>query len=516
MRDIFAFAAASAAFLAAAAALAVKSIHIYQLNSYKPQAQLKWVRDNIAGHFARTVPALAAALAARELGRVGVLIGAALFLAVLLLNLPKKAKKPLVYTARVKRLLASCGLIHIALAAAGFAALEYAAFFCLVYALCLAGSPWLVLLADRINGPMEKAINKRYIDEARKIIEGMPELKVVGVTGSYGKTSVKFYIEKLLSVKYNVLATPENYNTTLGVVRAIRERLLPTHEVFVCEMGARNVGDIREICELVRPKIGVVTSIGPQHLESFKTIENVVKTKFELIDSLPRDGLAVLNMDNEYIAARTVGVRTIGYGTVNGEYRAENIRYTSKGVSFEVKGVRFETKLIGRHNVQNVCAAIAVANAMGIPLEKLVQPVRKLENVAHRLQLLGGGSRLVIDDAYNSNPAGAASALETLAGFEGVRILITPGMVELGARQYELNRELGAKAAKCCDYAVLVESRLNGNAAAIREGLLSAGFDMSRLRTAGTVNEAVGIADGIDTGGKTRIILLENDLPDNY
>ncbi len=144
------------------------------------------------------------------------------------------------------------------------------------------------MLADRMNAPMEKAINKKYIGEAKKIIEGMPELKVIGITGSYGKTSVKFYVEKLLSVKYNVLATPENYNTTLGVVRAIRERLLPTHEVFVCEMGARNVGDISEICELVRPSIGVVTSIGPQHLESFKTIENVVKTKFELIDSLPR------------------------------------------------------------------------------------------------------------------------------------------------------------------------------------------------------------------------------------
>jgi UDP-N-acetylmuramoyl-tripeptide--D-alanyl-D-alanine ligase len=221
-------------------------------------------------------------------------------------------------------------------------------------------------------------------------------------------------------------------------------------------------------------------------------------------------------MDNEHIAARPVGVRTVGYGLQNGEYRAANIKYTSKGTGFTVKDIEFETKLIGRHNVQNVCAAIAVASEMGIPLERLVQPVRRLENVPHRLQLLGGGNRLVIDDAYNSNPAGAASALETLAGFEGVRILVTPGMVELGERQYELNKELGAKAAKCCDYAVLVESRLNGNAAAIREGLLSAGFDESRVRIAGALSEAVGIADGIDTEGKTRIILLENDLPDNY
>jgi UDP-N-acetylmuramoyl-tripeptide--D-alanyl-D-alanine ligase len=161
-------------------------------------------------------------------------------------------------------------------------------------------------------------------------------------------------------------------------------------------------------------------------------------------------------MDDRHIAARRVGVRTVGYGVEDGDYRAEGVRYSSKGSSFSVKGVEFETRLIGRHNVQNVCAAIAVANALGIPLEKLVQPVRRLENVPHRLQVLGGGNRLVIDDAYNSNPAGAASALETLADFEGVRILVTPGMVELGERQYELNRDFGAKAAGCCDYAVLV------------------------------------------------------------
>jgi UDP-N-acetylmuramoyl-tripeptide--D-alanyl-D-alanine ligase len=506
----------SLVFLCTAAVLCVKNIHIYQLNSYKPNVQRKWVRDNIGDILLRTVWALGAVYLARELGIPGLALCNVLFTAVLLLNLPKKAKKPLVFTARVKRLLATYGIIHIIFAAAGFVALDYTAYFCLVFSLCLVTAPWLVLFADFLNRPLEKAINNRYINEAKKIINGMPELKVIGVTGSYGKTSVKFYIEKLLSVKYNVLATPENYNTTLGVVRTIRERLRPTHEVFVCEMGARNVGDIREICELVRPKIGVITSIGPQHLESFKTVENVIKTKFELIASLPSDGTAILNMDNEYIAGHGTNVRTVGYGTSAGEYKAENITYSSKGSSFTVKGCAFETKLIGRHNVQNVCAAIAAASILGIPLEKLVQPVRKLENVPHRLQLLGGGNRLIIDDAYNSNPAGAASALETLSNFDGVRILVTPGMVELGSKQYELNRELGVKAASSCDWAFIVRSKLNTNAEAIKEGLLSAGFEESRLTVADALNEAVSYADGFDTGGRARVILLENDLPDNY
>jgi UDP-N-acetylmuramoyl-tripeptide--D-alanyl-D-alanine ligase len=506
----------SLVFLCTAAVLCLKNIHIFQLNSYKPNVQRKWVRDNIGDILLRSVWALGAVYLARELGIPGLTLSSVLFAAVLLLNLPKKAKKPLVFTARVKRLLATCGIIHVIIAAAGFAAPDYTAYFCLVFSLCLVTAPWLVLFADFINRPLEKAINNRYINEAKNIINGAAELKVIGVTGSYGKTSVKFYIEKLLSVKYNVLATPENYNTTLGVVRTIRERLKPTHEVFVCEMGARNVGDIREICELVRPKIGVITSIGPQHLESFKTVENVIKTKFELTDSLPPDGTAVLNMDNEYIAGHGVNVKAVGYGTSNGEYKAENITYSSKGSSFTVKGCAFETRLIGRHNVQNVCAAIAVANIMGIPLDKLVQPVRRLENVPHRLQLLGGGNRIIIDDAYNSNPAGANSALETLSLFDGVRILVTPGMVELGTKQHELNRQLGLKAAGCCDWAVIVKSRLNTNAEAIKEGLLRAGFDESRLKVAETLNEAVTYADGIDTGGRARVILLENDLPDNY
>jgi UDP-N-acetylmuramoyl-tripeptide--D-alanyl-D-alanine ligase len=507
------FAVLSLVFLAAGIILFIKYVHIFQLNSYKPQVQRKWVRDNISSLLLKTVWALGTVYLIKELGNLGTGLSSGLFLFVLLLNLPKKAKKPLVYTARVKRLFITYGLIHIIIIAAGFIAQDYIAFYGLVCSLCLAGAPWLVLFANAVNQPIEKAINNRYINEAKNIIKNMPNLKVIGITGSYGKTSVKLYVEKLLSVKYNVLATPENYNTTLGVVRTVRERLKSVHQVFVCEMGARNIGDIKEICQLVRPDMGVITSIGPCHLESFKTIDNVVKTKFELAEALPENGTVFLNRDNSYIAEQSVRVRAVGYGTKAGEYIAENIRYSAKGTSFSIKGTDFETKLLGQHNIVNVCAAVAVAAELGIPLEKLVQPVRRLENAPHRLQLLGGGNRLIIDDAYNSNPDGAASALEVLQAFEGLRILVTPGMVELGDKQFELNRQLGAKAAGCCDWAIIVGST---NAEAIREGILASDFDENKLIMAQTLTEAVKAADSIDAGGRTRIILLENDLPDNY
>ena len=495
-----------------AALLFRKHVHIFQLNGYKPEVQKKWVKENIEELLLRTVWVLGAVFLLKELGKWGAYLCALLFLIVAALNLPKKAKKPLVFTARVKRLAATFFLLCCIPPLLGFAAPDGEAFGALLMSFVLAGTPWLTITANTINKPVERAVDNWYIRDAQRILAQCPDLTVIGVTGSYGKTSVKFFLEKLLSVQYNVLVTPLNYNTTLGVVRTVRENLRPTHEIFVCEMGARNLGDIKEICDLVHPKMGVITAIGPQHLESFKSLSNVVKTKFELADALPADGVFFGNMDDEEIRNRKVSVPTVGYGTLRGDFRAENIRAGEKGLRFTVNGVEFETRLLGKHNVQNITGAIAVAATLGIPLEKLRGPVHQLEAVEHRQQLRGGGDRLIIDDAYNSNPAGARAALETLSMFEGLRILVTPGMVELGERQTELNTQFGRQAAACCDRAVLVGKRQAGP---IRAGLLEAGFPETSIRTVDTVEEAIAAADAFPFEGR-RIILLENDLPDNY
>ena len=507
-----AFSVLTLAYFLCAALLFWRHVHIFQLNGYKHEVQKKWVKENIEELLLRTVWALGAVFLLRELGKLGAWLCALLFLIVGALNLPKKAKKPLVFTPRVRRLALTFFLLCCIPPLLGFLAPEGEAFGALLMSFALVGAPWLLPAADTLNRPMEKAVNNGYIRDARRILAQDPELTIIGVTGSYGKTSVKFFLEKLLSVQYNVLVTPLNYNTTLGVVRTIRENLRPTHEIFVCEMGARNVGDIKEICDLVHPKMGVITAIGPQHLESFHSLANVVKTKFELADALPEDGIFFGNMDSEEIRNRKVGVRTVGYGTLRGDYRAEDIRCDERGLRFTVKGVEFETKLLGKHNVQNLVGAIAVANTLGIPLEKLRPSVRQLEAVEHRQQLRGSGNRLIIDDAYNSNPAGALAALETLSMFQGLRILVTPGMVELGEKQRELNVEFGRQAAGRCDRAVLVGKKQAGP---IREGLLAGGFPEEAIAVADTVEEAIALADAYPAEGR-RIILLENDLPDNY
>ena len=137
----------------------------------------------------------------------------------------------------------------------------------------------VVSLVNIVNSPIEKWIQKGFYNKAKRKLEEMPNLKVIGITGSYGKTSTKYIVSTILSQKYNVLMTPESFNTTMGVVRTINEKLNSMHNLFVCEMGAKQVGDIKEICDLVKPDYGILTAIGPQHLETFKTIDNVKKNQ---------------------------------------------------------------------------------------------------------------------------------------------------------------------------------------------------------------------------------------------
>ncbi|MDR2606049.1 MAG: UDP-N-acetylmuramoyl-tripeptide--D-alanyl-D-alanine ligase [Oscillospiraceae bacterium] len=460
-------------------------VWMFQLHSYKPDVHRKWLKKHPLYFFRRV----------------------------------KNAKKPLVWTPRVYRLAVSYFLI---LLIAGTVLWIFTRpGIAIVAGVLLLLLPTL-LFANFVNKPIESAINRRYVAEAKTLIADAKSsgLKVIGVTGSYGKTGVKFYIEKLLSTRYNVLATPESYNTTLGVVRTIRERLRGSHEYFIVEMGARNRGDIREICEIVKPDYAVITAIGEAHLESFKTIETIAETKFELVDALdPKTGIAFLNWDNDHIrkeAKRTPSnLRFVKYAAENNaaDFSAISIRLSERGSTFRVRGVNFETKLIGRHNILNLTAAIAVASSMGIPTEQLPTVVRRVESVPHRLQLIPSGDSLIIDDAYNSNPDGAVAALETLSAFKShYKILITPGMVELGEHEFSANLNFGRKAATVCDFVILIGAERTKPLAA---GLRAEGLSPDRVRTMESVTDAISFALAYQSGNPNAI-LIENDLPDNY
>ncbi|WP_099469314.1 Mur ligase family protein [Konateibacter massiliensis] len=497
-------------------------IHMFQLNSYKPKEHRAWMKlpENSLKIKLLDLQFAAAMLFAIFLGKTGMIIAILIFCFMAFMNKPAKAKKPLVYTKRVKRMLLTAYLLYALLLIvfvivhANTFAFEVAFF---LFGLLVSD---MVLISNLINKPMETAINNGFINEARKMIDDMPNLTVIGVTGSYGKTSVKFFLQKLLSAKYNVLVTPKNFNTTLGVVRTIRENLRATHEIFVCEMGAKNIGDIKEICDLVHPTHGVITSIGPQHLESFLTIDNVIKTKFELADSVGKRGKVFLNYDNEYIVNHKTDNDIITYGVHNetADFHPYDIHSSSAGSSFKLKDEAgkewtFSTKLIGEHNVLNIAGAIAVAYSLGISMEALAIQVRRLESVPHRLQLVKGNNALIIDDAYNSNPSGAKAALDTLNTFDGVKIVVTPGMVELGSKQEECNKIFGTQIAEICDYAVLVGPK---QTEPIQQGLKEANYPASQTYVAQDLTDALAFVERLNTNGVQKIVLLENDLPDNY
>lgn len=498
-----------ALYLLCAAFATVRWLHMLQLNSYRARTQLRRFRETPEKLFCLlplAVVCVCAFLPYLWAEFVGVL-----FLAVSCLTVkPPKAKKPLVYTGRVKRLIATSAVLYVACGIAG----HWLAFLPM---LALLLSPFVAMLANLLNAPIESSVRRWYIRDAVKKLRACPDLLTIGVTGSYGKTSVKTYLGKLLNVQFGTLITPESYNTPMGVVRTVREHLRATHEVFVCEMGARHVGDIKELCDLVHPKHGLITAVGNQHLETFKTTENIAKTKFELADSLPEDGKLFLNGDCELILQHLPSRPYITYGlSAHCMYRATDVSVSLAGTAFTVTApngdsAQYRMRLLGTHSVLNVTGAIAVCHTLGIPLESLTDAVRKLAPVEHRMQLLPG-EITYIDDAYNSNPAGCKAALETLGMFDACKILVTPGMVELGDAMDDCNETFGRQAAKVCDLCVLVGEK---QAIPIRRGLLAEGFPEEQIRVVRTLQEGLAQVRAFYST-KKKIVLLENDLPDNY
>lgn len=500
------------------------NLHMFQLNGYKNDEHMHWLKIKWRKQ-ALAIVLFVTALLLLAVGSMNVfchiilLFELWIFIKFFRFQKEINTKKKLVFTMRVKRLMATKIILSICLVVVFFVLFKVSG---VLPGICIATSltPVSLVLANILNAPLEKAVNNYYINDAKNILKKNSHIKVIGVTGSYGKTSVKFYLNTLLSEKFNVLVTPESYNTPMGIVKTIRGSMKSSHEIFICEMGARRVSQIKEICDIVNPQHGIITSVGPQHLETFGSIDNVLKTKFELADSLPEGGMLFLNGDNELIVNKAKEYENTYFYSAGEEslgYHAENIELSQLGTKFTVaapNGERceFQTRLVGQHNVVNIVGAIAVANTLGISLEELKVPVRKIQSVPHRMQLIERGNVTVIDDAFNSNPVGSKAAVETLKLFDGLRILITPGMVELGDKEEEYNFKFGGYAAQCCDYIFLVGKK---RTEAIMNGALHSGFSAEKCIAFDNLSDAMAKATSISSD-KHKFILLENDLPDNY
>ena len=352
----------------------------------------------------------------------------------------------------------------------------------------------------------------------KKRLEKNPNLIKIGITGSYGKTSTKFLLRDILSVKYNVLATPSSFNTTMGVTRVIREQLMPSHQVFIAEMGARHVGDIKELVDLVHPDIGLLTSVGPQHLDTFGTIERIKNTKYELIDGLPQNGTAILARDGaicEELYHRCPLEKKYMPGDL---MTASDMEWGPFGTRFTLTDVetgesaRCETRLLGEHSIANLLLCCTAARTLGMTPAEIAMGVARCQPVEHRLELLnGGGGVSIIDDAFNANPVGAKAALRVLKNFPGRRIIITPGMVELGGEEAQFNREFGEQMADSVDVAILVGRR---HTQPIVDGLTEKGFPQEKIHVVSSLEESTKVLHAMMQAGD--VVLYENDLPDNY
>ena len=511
-------------------------LHKFQQNSYRFNRYLRWrftVRSRIfrphellfALGFGLTLlsnPYL------KVLGVVMMLIDVYFFW---LIKTAYPVKKKLVYTSRIKRLKFTTTLLLALLAMMGFYFENTIYIVFVSYYISFI----YVFIGAVINAPIEYAINQHYYNDAQETLRKAPNLTVIGITGSYGKTSTKNVLNQMLSKNFNTLMTPESFNTKMGLTRTIRQWLKPTHQILIAEMGAKETGDIKELCDFVKPTMGIITSIGPQHLETFKTLENVIHTKGELFASIPAGGSIFLNCDDENILklpTRT-DVKTYRYAVDSKNaldhdvhFTLESLKINSSGSTFDliwapdgltskdsIVRISLTTKLLGKHNLSNIVAGCAVAISMGVSLQRLQNLVQAIEPIEHRLSYRRIADQYtLLDDAFNSNPVGSSMALEVLKAFEGnKKIIITPGMIELGETTEHYNQIFGEKIADACDEVILVGAKLTEP---IQRGLKSKAYPERNIHIVKSIHEAYERLSSLVAYND--VVLIENDLPDSY
>lgn len=427
-----------------------------------------------------------------------------------------KYRLPLKLTHRIKRLLCVRMLLYV-LFAWMFTYTKDT-----IWMIC---TPWLywlpffeILISLMIVEPFEQMIQRYYMNDAKTKLSKRKDLTIIGITGSYGKTSVKNILYTLLSDRYDTLMTPKSFNNKMGITLTIRNSLKRMHQVFLCEMGADHVGEILELMHFVKPQIGIVTAIGPQHLSTFHTMENIIREKMYMIEELPADGIGFLNADNTYIRSHPLAsaCKIIWFGKdVIADYRIIDIQPHALGTTFSLAYEKviytFDIKLLGEHNVYNTCAGIALAHEMGISFSHLQALCKEITYVKHRLQIVSTTPYTLIDDAYNANPTGAHHALQVLKAMKERTIIVTPGMIELGDKEDQVNKAFGKEMADCVDEVILVGIKVTSM---IQKGLMEEGFDENHLHICKDFTQAMKVLKEIVQ--EHDVVLLENDLPDAF
>lgn len=471
-----------------------RPLHIAQLNRYRTKKYLKFIKKNNIYKIEAQKPDFVMTKRAKRLYIVNLLFNfLIIFVSLLIFNF-------IFYNYR--------RLISISIIVTSFLSI-------LLYYI----QPLVMLVSVSLMEPIEDSINLSYYKQAQLKRKNLKNLKVVGITGSFGKTSTNIIIGTILSEKYKVLSTNDKVNNTISISKVINDELNENIDVFITEMGARKPGEIKSISDLCSPDIGVITSIGPVHLETFKNIDNIMKANYELIEELPPDGLAVFNYDNEYIkklSNKTFKAK-VNYGLEKNDeldFWVEDIFVCKYGSTFMLKNkegesIKCMTKLLGRYNILNILAGVSVARAMGLTMEEIKSGIAKINPMKNRLNIFTREDDIIfIDDSANKNPIGTKAALDVLSQFKlGKKIIVTPGILNLGKMEEITNKEFGNSIAKVCDYVVIINSKASDY---LYEGIIEKNYNEDNIIKVNSLEEAnkkiEKIAESED------VILYENEI----
>ena len=512
--------------------LSSKFLHVIQLSGYKINGYRAWLKETKAAYVGRltilSFLSIACILVTNALldgyGEYYSYVGLVFyfyFCIVFIVNVYKTPNKtPLKQTKRMNRLTFVVFLIMIAITFILIAIFsEYVVYVKFgIVALTPLFLPFVVPVCHFLCVPMELIFRQYYIIKAKKKLKKLNNLIKIGITGSFGKTTTKHILNVMLATKYNVCMSPHSFNTPLGLTKVVNSYLKPEHEILITEMGARQIGDISYLCKLIQPKHAIITSVGNQHLATFGSVDNVYKAKKELMQAIT-DGIVCFNANNEgclkmYNECKTEKI-LCGINSDDCFANIKNIQTTNKGSTFTLeidkKSVNCTTKLLGIHNLEDVVLSAGLAYKLGVTLTQIKNAISSLKPVPHRLELINENDLTIIDNSYNASMESSMAALETLKLFDGDKIIVTPGLVELGEEQYSINENLAQEIAKVAQKVIIVNKT---NKDALINGLNKAKFDSKNIIFVENLADA---KDKLKEIVKPKdVILFENDLPDNY
>jgi UDP-N-acetylmuramoyl-tripeptide--D-alanyl-D-alanine ligase len=446
-------------------------LSIFQLEGYDIPRFLKWISKN---PFVRKVP----------------------------------QKRGLIYTLKTKLLLTLSMLLVILI----FLILDIAtgnALLSLAIGVFILTQFYLPLTVSRaLLYPIEYLIIRMNIEKTAKKIKSIKNLKVIAITGSYGKTSVKEILYQLIKDSHKTLRTPESYNTILGISKVVDYELDGSYEYFICEMAAYHLHGIQELCRIVPPNYGIITGITSQHLERFGNFKNIVETKFELYDFIADKKNVIFNTNDKNILNE---IEKRKMTSPEGYLKVSNVRFSKSGSTFDLiyKERRFpiQTKLFGISNIENLMGAITMALKIGVKIERLVSLSSELKPVANRFVLRSLNRATVVDNTFSSNEQSFFEMIETAKNINGKKVLVTPGLVELGEKETSINSSIGKLSNSIFDKIVLVgnNNRTKSFAAGLKEK--PEFIPDTRKDYFGNIEELSKEYDWI---------FLENDVTENY